>query len=93
MSELGSCHFAGDEVNDQFMASGVTWWVRSGTTGQWRYLNTMSEKLSELQFRDFDADGICDVIPRMRFPESIPQKYSKSGTTPWLPVVVISPTL
>jgi hypothetical protein len=92
MSELGSCHFAGDEVQDQFMASGVTWWVRSGLTGQWRYLNTMSEKVSELQFQDFDGDGICDVLPKLRFPEVIPKKYSKGGTTPWLPVGVIPPT-
>jgi hypothetical protein len=91
MSELGSCHFAGDEVQDQFMASGVTWWVRSGLTGQWRYWNTMSEKVSELQFQDFDGDGICDVLPRLRFPEVIPKKYSKGGTTPWLPVGVIPP--
>ena len=91
MSQLGSCHFAGDEVQDQFMATGVTWWVRSGLTGQWRYLNTMSEKLSELQFQDFDGDGICDVLPRLRFPVTIPTKYSKGGTTPWLPVGVIPP--
>ena len=91
MSQLGSCHFAGDEVQDQFMATGVTWWVRSGLTGQWRYLNTMSEKVSELQFQDFDGDGICDVLPRLRFPVTIPTKYSKGGTTPWLPVGVIPP--
>ncbi len=71
MSELGNCHFAGDEVQDQFMASGVTWWVRSGLTGQWRYWNTMSEKVSELQFQDFDGDGICDVLPRTAIPRRL----------------------
>jgi len=91
MSKLGSCRFAGDEVEDQFMASGVTWWVRSGLTGQWRYLNTMSEQVSELQFQDLDGDGICDVLPRMRFPETIPKKYSKGGRTPWLSVGVVGP--
>ena len=91
MSELGSCRFAGDEVQDQFMASGVTWWVRSGLTGQWRYRNTMSEKVSELQFEDFDGDGICDVVPRTHSPVGLVTKYSKSGMTPWLPVGVIPP--
>jgi hypothetical protein len=92
MSQLADCRFAGDEVADQFMASGVTWWVRSGLTGQWRYLNTMPEKVSQLQFRDFDGDGICDVLPRTRFSDTVPEKYSKGGITPWIPVTVISPT-
>ncbi len=88
MADLGHCSFGGDEVQDQFMATGVTWWVRSGLTGQWSYLNTMSEKVSELQFEDFDGDGICDVIPRTRFPVGLVTKYSHSGNTPWLPVIL-----
>jgi hypothetical protein len=91
-ADLRSCNFAGDDGLDQFMATGVTWWAKSATTGQWRYLNTMPEKVPQLLFRDIDGDGICDVLPWMRFPDRMPDRYSKGGATPWLPVVVIQPT-
>jgi hypothetical protein len=54
-------------------------------TQQWRYMNTMPEKLSALQLGDFDGDGVCDVAPRTR-PGERPTTYSKSGTSPWIPL-------
>ena len=90
-TELAKGDFAGDGRQDDFMATGVTWWTRSPTTGQWRYLNTMKERLPELQLGKIDDDAICDVAPRTRRPETLPEKYSKSGTSPWLPRNVIHP--
>jgi hypothetical protein len=91
MAELGSCDFFGDGQQDKFMATGVTWWALSPVTLQWRYLNTMSERIPELQLQKVDADAVCDVAPRMRLPEQRPDKYSKSGTSPWLPLNVAQP--
>lgn len=88
-TELGSCDFFGDGQQEQFMATGVTWWAKSPVTGQWRYLNTMPEKLPQLQLVKVDNDNVCDVTPRTRRPEIPPEKYSKGGTTPWLPLRVI----
>ncbi len=90
-TELGSCDFFGDGQLDQFMATGVTWWAKSPVTGQWRYLNTMKERLPELQLGRVDGDAVCDVAPRTARPEMLPEKYSKSGTTPWLPRNVVHP--
>jgi hypothetical protein len=90
MSELGRCDFFGDGQQDQFMATGVTWWARSPTTGQWRYLNTMSERLHQLQLGNFNGDAVCDLAPRTGRPEALPGKYSKSGTGAWVPLLVIN---
>ncbi|MFA4901866.1 MAG: hypothetical protein WC600_03885 [Desulfobaccales bacterium] len=89
ITELGSGDFFGDGKQDQFMATGVTWWAKSPTTLQWRYLNTMPERLPQLQLGKIDGDTVCDVAPRTRRPEIRPEKYSKGGTTPWLPLNVI----
>ncbi len=88
-TELGSCDFFGDGQQDQFMATGVTWWAKSPVTLQWRYLNTMPERLSELKLGDIDGDGVCDVAPRTRRPHELPGLYSKSGTSAWVPLHVI----
>jgi len=83
MAQLGSCDFFGDGKQDQFMATGVSWWAKSPVTQQWRYLNTMSETLPQLQLIKVDNDNICDVAPKAPRPEMLPNKYSKGGTTPW----------
>lgn len=88
--ELGACDFNGDGVEDQFMATGVTWWAKSGATDQWYYLNTMPEKLPQLQFGKFDNDNECDVALRTARPEMLPEKYSKSGRSPWKSRTIIS---
>jgi hypothetical protein len=85
MAQLGSCDFAGDGQEDQFMATGVTWWALSPTTHQWRYLNTMRERLPDVRLGKFDGDAVCDVAlgrgnPRLPV---LPRTYSKSGTGPW----------
>lgn len=87
---LGSCDFAGGGMQDQFMATGVTWWARSPVTEQWRYLNTMTERLPQLQFADFDGDGVCDVAPRAQIPGALPRRYSKSGRSPWIPLLLVN---
>jgi hypothetical protein len=89
MAELGSGDFFGDGQEDQFMATGVTWWAKSPVTLQWRYLNTMSERLPQLMLVKVDNDAVCDVRFRTPHPEMIPTVYSKSGTGPWEPVQVI----
>jgi hypothetical protein len=90
-TELASGDFFGDGQLDDFMATGVTWWARSPTTGHWRYLNTMRERLPELQLGKIDDDPIWDVVPRTRRLGELPEKWSRSGTTPWLPRNVIHP--
>lgn len=88
-TELGKCDFYGDGQKDDFMATGVTWWARSPVTGQWRYLNTMPEKLSQLSLEYVDADAVCDVMHKrtsIRSTTTGPRTYSKSGTGPWTPV-------
>ena len=89
LAQLGSCDFFGDGKQDQFMATGVTWWAKSPVTQQWRYLNTMTETLPQLQLIRVDNDNICDVAPKMANPEARPNKYSKGGTTPWIPLGVV----
>ena len=90
MAQLGSCDFAGDGVQDQFMATGVTWWAKSPITNQWRYLNTMTERLPALVLRRIDADLVCDVGKRTEHAETATlNQYSQGGTTPWKSLQVL----
>jgi hypothetical protein len=89
MAVLGSCDFFGDGQQDQFMATGVTWWAKSPVTQQWRYLNTMQERLPQLQLGRVDGDAVCDVAPRTPRPEMRPRTYSQSGTSPWKPLLLV----
>ena len=90
-TQLGKCDFFGDGQLDDFMATGVTWWARSPVTGQWRYLNTMPERLAQLSLERVDGDAVCDVTPKRLHPEMAPRNFSKSGTGPWVPVLVVQP--
>ncbi len=90
MAQLGSCDFVGDGQLDQFMATGVTWWAKSPVTQQWRYLNTMTERLPQLQLGRVDGDAVCDVAPRGLSPLVLPPFYSRNGTTPWRPTMVLT---
>ncbi|MBX3191205.1 MAG: right-handed parallel beta-helix repeat-containing protein [Labilithrix sp.] len=59
--QLGTCDFDGDGVNDSFMATGQSWWYRSGGAGPWEFLNASTKKLSEISLGFFDGDNRCDV--------------------------------
>ena len=54
--------FDGDGRDDVFVATGVTWWFSSGGKAEWRLLNRMPQRTSELIFGDFDADDRTDVV-------------------------------
>jgi hypothetical protein len=73
----GSCDFDGDGTNDQFIATGQTWWFATPQTGQWRYLNTARQRLPSLTLRDVTGDGRCDVATN--------GLVSEGGTGPLLP--------
>ncbi|HEY5810571.1 MAG TPA: hypothetical protein VIT67_21560, partial [Povalibacter sp.] len=88
MKELAQCDFVGDGKLDDFMATGATWWAQSHETGEWRYLNTMKESLPQLMVGKMDHDDICDVALKPSQPGMAPQMYSKSGTGPWIPLVI-----
>jgi hypothetical protein len=65
IQQLTNCNFGSSQnpvdPPDQFMATGVTWWAKSAKTGQWYYLNTMTEMLPDLHIVDLDGDGVCDA--------------------------------
>ena len=84
MAQLGSCDFFGDGQVDQFMATGNTWWAKSPSTGQWRYLNTKRERLPQLLLGRVDNDAVCDVALRPANPAMAPRTWVKSGKGPWL---------
>ena len=76
--ELGACDFDGDGVNDIFMATGASWWYRSGDQMAWAYLNTSTKRLSDVSLGYFDADDRCDVL--------VDGTIYSGGTTPLTPI-------
>ncbi|WP_204059726.1 PASTA domain-containing protein [Microbispora corallina] len=57
-----SCDFDGDEVNDTFHATGVTWWFQSSRlAGRFVYLYQSALTGNHLVLGDRNADGLCDV--------------------------------
>ena len=90
-TSMGKIDLVGDGVLEELMTTGVTWWARSATTGQWRYLNTMPEKLEKLVFGDYDQDGKADDIairpPQMNI---APRKYTKDGKGSWVSVTQVT---
>jgi hypothetical protein len=89
LAESATCDFVGDGQRDRFVATGVTWWAHSPVTQQWRYLNTMPERLPRLQLGNVDNDDKCDVALRPANAAVAPRTYSKNGTGPWTPVQVL----
>lgn len=77
-SELGSCDFDGDGLNDSFMATGATWWYSSGGNKPWVYLNTSTKRLSQVTLGFFDGDNKCDVsADGIIYPGGMPKKQVK----------------
>jgi FG-GAP-like repeat len=76
-TQLGSCDFDGDGINDAFMATGVTLWYSSGGTMPWAYLNASTARLADVTLADFDGDGRCDVL--------VGGLLSSGGTGPFRP--------
>ena len=60
--QYGVCDFDGDQRDDLFMATGVTWWYSSAGKREWRFLNERPETLGAVRLGDFDGDGRCDVF-------------------------------
>ncbi len=58
----GVCDFDGDGKDDLFLATGVSWWYSSGGKMNWVYLNSHTERLSQVGLGDFNGDGRCDVF-------------------------------
>ncbi|MER6434396.1 hypothetical protein ABT272_43210 [Streptomyces sp900105245] len=55
------CDFNGDGTNDNFFASGNTWWYGSSNQG-YTYLRDSSTLLKDVtDFGDKNSDGLCDV--------------------------------
>lgn len=59
------CDFNGDGVDDDFLATGASWWYRpgSGTNRVWRHLKTdyNTKHLDQLTLSYVSGDGVCDV--------------------------------
>jgi hypothetical protein len=85
LAVLGSLRLRRRRRAGPVYGDGRHWWAYSHKTNQWRYLNTMPEKLPQLQLVDVDNDGHCDVAERPPRPEVPFSRYSKSGTGPWTP--------
>jgi VCBS repeat protein len=62
MNDLAVGDFDGDGIDDVFVGTGATWYFSSGGRAEWRLLNRMPEKASQLRFGDFDNDGRTDVV-------------------------------
>jgi hypothetical protein len=58
-----SCDFDGDGVSDPFVATGIAWWFSASTlNGRWIFLQRSPTRVADVQLRDVDGDGRCDVV-------------------------------
>jgi len=80
--QYGVCDFDGDDLDDLFLATGVTWWYASSGKMHWTYLKAASERVHQVGLGDFDGDGRCDVFAVNRFAQQ--WEISKSGSGAWI---------
>jgi hypothetical protein len=85
--DLAVGDFDGDNRDDLFFSTGVSWWYSSGGTAEWRFLNEQRDSTSSLRFGDFDHDGRTDVIAVHG--SSI--EISWGGTSDWFHLNVVAP--
>jgi hypothetical protein len=77
-ARYGVCDFDGDEIDDLFLPTGVTWWFSSYGEFHWSFLSAKNERLEKLRFGYFDDDKRCDVLT-----ESGDQWVFSSGGVEW----------
>jgi hypothetical protein len=56
------CDFDGDGLEDDFIATGVTWWYASSAMGgRWTYVAQSATGINAITLSDVDHDGFCDI--------------------------------
>jgi hypothetical protein len=86
MLDIAVGDFDGDGVDDLFVGTGAAWYFSSGGRSEWRLLNTMLERASELRFGDFDGDGRTDVLAVHGSNIDV----SWGGVSPWQTINVVA---
>jgi hypothetical protein len=75
LNEIGSCDFDGDGIQDSFLATGQTWWYKSGDM-PWMYLNASTKRLEHMTLGDVNGDNICDVwVDGIVYPGGRPKQH------------------
>lgn len=74
MTELGTCDFDADGLQDRFLATGQSWWFSSGG-GPWTFLRPSTLRRAQVVLGEFDARPGCDV--------GWGALFSSGGTAPW----------
>ena len=72
-----------------FVGTGVTWWFSSSGASEWRFMNRMPERASQLRFGDFDGDGRTDVLAV----HGQSMQVSWAGSSPWFTLAATRATL
>jgi hypothetical protein len=56
------CDFDRDSHDDLFLATGASWWYKSGAKQHWVFLNSSTVRPEYLAVGDFEGTGRCDVF-------------------------------
>jgi hypothetical protein len=80
--QYGVCDFNGDNVDDLFLPTGVSWWFSGGGEFPWRFLARRSQRLDQVRLGYFDADDKCDVLAERGGRWVI----ASGGTGDWQPI-------
>jgi Right handed beta helix region len=76
------CDFDGDNVDDLFLATGVSWWFSSSGEYHWTYLSAKTDRQEQLRVGYFDDDSLCDVLAE----QSGQWVISSGGKGEWQPM-------